>query len=312
MKKALYGAAIAVALAVGVGVYVSTGSSPAPASTFVLLDGSKKTTDDLKGKVTLVNFWATSCVTCVGEMPKVIATYDKYKAKGYDTLAVAMSYDPPSYVINYAETRKLPFKVAIDNTGAVAKAWGDVQLTPTTYVVNKKGEIVKRYVGEPNFDELHRLIEKLLAEDYRTKDYRDDVNRMAKGHDRCAPGSRIGFSQLLFVGNLAEHLLTDKFTDAALAADLGTDRTATPIAARSDSEMIAMCIVMRAPAESAKLFHSEVMSDAEKAALTAIAPQLSGCVPKGTQFKTNRAGLRALLALAAYRVAVTSKEGATG
>ncbi|PZQ71087.1 MAG: redoxin, partial [Variovorax paradoxus] len=107
MKKALYGAAIAVALAVGVGVYVSTGSSPAPASTFVLLDGSKKTTDDLKGKVTLVNFWATSCVTCVGEMPKVIATYDKYKAKGYDTLAVAMSYDPPSYVINYAETRKL-------------------------------------------------------------------------------------------------------------------------------------------------------------------------------------------------------------
>ena len=164
MKKALYGAAIAVALAVGVGVYVSTGSSPAPASTFVLLDGSKKTTDDLKGKVTLVNFWATSCVTCVGEMPKVIATYDKYKAKGYDTLAVAMSYDPPSYVINYAETRKLPFKVAIDNTGAVAKAWGDVQLTPTTYVVNKKGEIVKRYVGEPDFDELHRLIEKLLAE----------------------------------------------------------------------------------------------------------------------------------------------------
>lgn len=164
MKKALYGAAIAVALAVGVGVYVSTGSSPAPASTFVLLDGSKKTTDDLKGKVTLVNFWATSCVTCVGEMPKVIATYDKYKAKGYDTLAVAMSYDPPSYVINYAETRKLPFKVAIDNTGAVAKAWGDVQLTPTTYVVNKKGEIVKRYVGEPDFAELHRLIEKLLAE----------------------------------------------------------------------------------------------------------------------------------------------------
>lgn len=164
MKKALYGAAIAVALAVGVGVYVSTGSSPAPASTFVMLDGSKKTTDDLKGKVTLVNFWATSCVTCVGEMPKVIATYDKYKAKGYDTLAVAMSYDPPSYVINYAETRKLPFKVAIDNTGAVAKAWGDVQLTPTTYVVNKKGEIVKRYVGEPDFAELHRLIEKLLAE----------------------------------------------------------------------------------------------------------------------------------------------------
>lgn len=164
MKKIIYAAATALALAVGVGVYLNTGVSAAPASTFVLLDGSKKTSDDLKGKVTLVNFWATSCVTCVGEMPKVIATYDKYKDRGYDTLAVAMSYDPPSYVVNFAETRKLPFKVAIDNTGSVAKAWGDVQLTPTTYVVNKRGEIVKRYVGEPDFAELHKLIEKLLAE----------------------------------------------------------------------------------------------------------------------------------------------------
>jgi peroxiredoxin len=154
----------AVAVAAAGAFFVSTGSSAAPQSTFVLLDGSKKTTADLKGKVALVNFWATSCTTCVAEMPKIIATYDKYQSKGYDTLAVAMSYDPPSYVVNYAQTRKLPFKVAIDNTGAVARAWGDVQLTPTTFLVNKRGEIVKRYVGEPDFGQLHQLIEKLLAE----------------------------------------------------------------------------------------------------------------------------------------------------
>ncbi|HOP90439.1 MAG TPA: TlpA disulfide reductase family protein [Ottowia sp.] len=136
----------------------------APESTFVLLDGSRQTTADMKGKVTLVNFWATSCTTCVAEMPQIVATHDKYKAKGYDTLAVAMQYDPPSYVVNFAETRKLPFKVAIDNTGKVAQAWGDVKLTPTTYIVNKQGQIVKKYVGAPNFDELHKLIEKLLAE----------------------------------------------------------------------------------------------------------------------------------------------------
>jgi len=130
----------------------------------VLLDGARQSTADLKGKVTLVNFWATSCTTCVAEMPQIVATYNQYKGKGYDTLAVAMSYDPPAYVVNYAETRKLPFKVAIDNTGAVAKAWGDVQLTPTSYLLNKKGEIVKRYVGQPDFAELHQLIEKLLAE----------------------------------------------------------------------------------------------------------------------------------------------------
>ena len=136
----------------------------APESTFVLLDGSRQTTADMKGKVTLVNFWATSCTTCVAEMPQLVATYDKFKGRGYETIAVAMQYDPPSYVVNFAETRKLPFKVAIDNTGKVAQAWGDVKLTPTTYIVNKQGQIVKKYVGAPNFDELHKLIEKLLAE----------------------------------------------------------------------------------------------------------------------------------------------------
>ena len=159
-------AALASALVLGGAAFLSgcSGARAAPESTFVLLDGSKKTSADLNGKVTLVNFWATSCVTCVAEMPKLITTYTKYQAKGYDTVAVAMSYDPPSYVVNYAESRKLPFKVAIDNTGAVAKAWGDVQLTPTTFLVNKRGEIVKKYVGEPDFAALHQLIEKLLAE----------------------------------------------------------------------------------------------------------------------------------------------------
>ena len=112
----------------------------------------------------MVNFWATSCTTCVAEMPEIVATYKKYKDQGYETMAVAMSYDPPSYVVNFAQTRQLPFKVAIDNTGAVARAWGDIQLTPTTFLLNKRGEIVKRYVGAPNFAELHQLIEKLLAE----------------------------------------------------------------------------------------------------------------------------------------------------
>ncbi|WP_048440973.1 TlpA disulfide reductase family protein [Caenimonas sp. SL110] len=163
MKRVLIGLALAAAIAAG-GAWLAFSKEAAPQSTFVLLDGSSRTTSDLKGRVTLVNFWATSCTTCVAEMPKIMATHDKYQSRGYDTLAVAMSYDPPSYVVNYAQTRKLPFKVAIDNTGAVAKAWGDVQLTPTTFVVNKRGEIVKRYVGEPNFAELHILIEKLLAE----------------------------------------------------------------------------------------------------------------------------------------------------
>ena len=97
-------------------------------------------------------------------MPELIATHKQYAARGYETIAVAMRYDPPSYVVNFAQTRQLPFKVAIDNTGTVAKQWGDIQLTPTTFLLNKRGEIVKRFVGTPDFAELHRLIEKLLTD----------------------------------------------------------------------------------------------------------------------------------------------------
>ncbi|WP_396431158.1 TlpA disulfide reductase family protein [Limnohabitans sp.] len=140
------------------------GQDKAPSSTFVLLDGSQVTTAQLQGKVSLVNFWATSCTSCVAEMPELVSTYNKFKDRGYETLAVAMRYDPPSYVVNFAQSRQLPFKVAIDNTGAVAREWGDIQLTPTTFLVNKRGEIVKRFVGTPDFVDLHQLIEKLLAE----------------------------------------------------------------------------------------------------------------------------------------------------
>lgn len=160
IRIALLTAVTALALA-GTGC---SSSEPAPPSTFVLLDGSKSTTADLKGKVTLVNFWATTCVSCVKEMPQLAATYDKFKSRGFETVAVAMSYDPPSYVVSFAQSRQLPFKVAIDNTGEVARAWGDIKITPTTFIVNKNGQIVKRYIGEPDFDALHQLLDKLLNE----------------------------------------------------------------------------------------------------------------------------------------------------
>lgn len=164
LRRAIYAALVAVALAGAWLLLRDPVLGAAPASRFVLLDGSTLTTADLRGRVVLVNFWATSCTTCVAEMPKLVATHQKFHARGYETLAVAMSYDPPSYVVHFAQTRQLPFKIAFDNTGAIATAWGDVRLTPTTYLVDRRGQIVKRYVGEPDFDELHALIDKLLQQ----------------------------------------------------------------------------------------------------------------------------------------------------
>ena len=134
----------------------------APQITYTLLDGRKASLGDLRGKVVLINFWATSCTSCVAEMPQIVATHEKFKSRGFETLAVAMSYDPPAFVANFAESRKLPFGVVIDNTGAIAQGFGDVRLTPTTFVLDKRGAIVRRYVGPPDFDALHRQLDQLL------------------------------------------------------------------------------------------------------------------------------------------------------
>lgn len=149
--------------AIGFGGYVALVKRPiAPPVTFVTIKGEKITPESLRGKVVMVNFWATSCTTCVAEMPQMVDTYNKFKAQGMEFVAVAMSYDPPNYVINYAATRQLPFKVALDTDGSAAKAYGDVAMTPTTFVIGKDGKILKRYLGQPDFPALHKLLAKSL------------------------------------------------------------------------------------------------------------------------------------------------------
>lgn len=135
------------------------GKQSAPNVGFTDIKGQSISLAELKGKVVMVNFWATSCTTCVGEMPDMIKTYEQYHAKGLEFVAVAMSYDPPNYVLNFSQTRQLPFRVALDIDGKLAQAFGEVKLTPTTFVIDKQGVIIKKYVGAPDFSELHHLLD---------------------------------------------------------------------------------------------------------------------------------------------------------
>lgn len=136
----------------------------APDVAYTLLDGRQNTLSGQRGRVVLVNFWATSCTTCVHEMPQMAATHQKFASQGFDILAVAMNYDTPAYVDNFAKTRQLPFGVTMDTTGDIARRFGEVRLTPTSFLLDKHGGIVKKYVGEPDFGALHQLIGELLAE----------------------------------------------------------------------------------------------------------------------------------------------------
>jgi peroxiredoxin len=150
-------------IAIAAGGYVAfSGQDYAPEVRFMTLKGESLKTSDLRGKVVLVNFWATDCVICVHEMPRLVETYNKFQNQGFETVAVAMSYDPPNYVARYSEKNRLPFKVALDVQGDIARGFGEVRLTPTTFILDRRGQIIKRYVGEPDFAQLHRVLEEAL------------------------------------------------------------------------------------------------------------------------------------------------------
>ncbi len=155
----------AVAGLTAVAIFAIRGAQPAaPQVTFTSIKGEKITTDSLRGKVVLINFWATDCVICIREMPHIVSTYRKYQALGFETIAVAMKYDPPNYVLDYTEKNKLPFRVALDPQDSLAKSFGDVKLTPTTFIIDKQGRVVARILGEPDFAKLHQLLEEKLRE----------------------------------------------------------------------------------------------------------------------------------------------------
>ncbi len=158
---------LALAAAIGLAIPMLTGCSrieQAPALSYTLLDGRKSDLAALRGHVVLVNFWATDCAPCIEEMPALVANWRRFSPQGFETLAVSMHYDPPALVSNFARARALPFGVVIDNTGEIAQRLGNVQFTPTSLLINKRGEIVQRWVGKTDFDAIAPLIARLDAE----------------------------------------------------------------------------------------------------------------------------------------------------
>ena len=158
----LLGAALAVLIAAAA-VALHNRSSTAPSVTFTTLAGERITTADLRGKVVLVDFWATTCAVCAREMPRVIETYRAYAPRGFEVIAVAMPYDRPDWVADYAKRKALPFRVALDYDATINAAFGGVDATPTSFLIDKQGRIIQRIVGAPDFDRLRATIEAELA-----------------------------------------------------------------------------------------------------------------------------------------------------
>lgn len=137
---------------------------PAPQPTVTALNGQPLSLASLKGKVVMVNFWATSCPGCVKEMPELVNLYQNNKAAGFEVVAVAMQYDPADYVRNFTAQKGLPFTVALDADGSASQAFGGVKLTPTSFLIDRQGNLVQQFIGEPDFAALDKVIKNKLGE----------------------------------------------------------------------------------------------------------------------------------------------------
>jgi peroxiredoxin len=137
-------------------------SLQAPDPTLLTITGQTLRLSSFKGKPVIVTFWATDCAACVKEIPDLIDLYHDYHDKGLEIIAIAMYYDPPNHVVEMSKAKQIPYHVALDLRAEHARAFGEVRLTPTTFVIDADGVIVQQITGAFKPAELSRLIETLL------------------------------------------------------------------------------------------------------------------------------------------------------
>lgn len=145
-----------------VGVYVYSQKKSVPYVSYTTIKNETYQFKDLKGQVVLVQFWVTSCSSCIEEMSQLIKLHQKFIHAPLKIVSISMNYDVPLFVINYSETNQLPFDIVIDKNAMLAKAFGEIEAVPTLFLVDKKGQIVKKLVGVSHTEELEQLITELL------------------------------------------------------------------------------------------------------------------------------------------------------
>ena len=139
-------------------------TKPAPPFDLQSLDGSRATLDTLKGKVVVVDFWATWCGPCIKEIPEYAEFYRKNLPRGIDVVGIVMDSGSPQEINDFVREYKIPYRqlVGDDKTG---EAWGVNQGFPTTFVIDGKGVIRTKVLGSPpnKFEKLQEVVDAALA-----------------------------------------------------------------------------------------------------------------------------------------------------
>lgn len=126
---------------------------------FTTITGEKIT---IKGAVFLVNFWATDCASCIKEIPDLKHLYKKYHSQGLEIIGISIYYDLPNHVVAMTKAKQIPYPISLDLKRKYAKIFGDIELTPSTLLINSNGEVIFKKIGLFDLKNLEKVIEKSL------------------------------------------------------------------------------------------------------------------------------------------------------
>ncbi len=147
-------------------VKASSERKAAPEFTLKDADGKTVSLADYKGKIVLLNFWATWCGPCKVEIPWFVEFEKQYKDKGFAVLGVAMDEEGWDVVRPYIQEKKVNYRVLLGND-STAEAYGGVESLPTTFLIDREGRIASTHVGlvsrSDYQNEINELVEKTSA-----------------------------------------------------------------------------------------------------------------------------------------------------
>lgn len=133
----------------------------APAFALAGVRGEMVQLSDYRGRVVILDFWATWCPPCREEIPHFIALQERYSEQGVTIIGVSVDQGGPQTVAAFAETLQINYPLAMADND-ILQAYGGIRGIPTTFVIDRQGRIVKKYVGYQDPSVFERDIQALL------------------------------------------------------------------------------------------------------------------------------------------------------